>query len=85
MTIDLSELDVNVKEENDDLQKYIDDLVEKGFILPDGTPLKCNCGGTEFEDVDEYFEGFCRCEYSEKCKSCGKIVGHWAYGHWELN
>jgi hypothetical protein len=53
-------------------------------VAEDGTPLKCHCGCTEFTNVNEYFCQYGREEYEQKCNNCGKIVGHWAYGYWQV-
>lgn len=68
----------------DEMQKYIDKKVKQGYILEDGTPLKCSCGCTDLEQTGEYYEEHWIVEYAVKCKSCGKQVGYWAYGSWEL-
>lgn len=60
-------------------------LIDKKFLKADLTPLICTkCGRTEFEQqVLDYIEGKV-CEYLAKCKHCGSIVGHWAYGGYQI-
>ena len=60
--------------------------IQEGFISEDGTPLKCECGCTDFKRVNEYFgEGYVE-EYSLECKNenCLKLVGTWSYGNWQV-
>ena len=68
------------------LEDYFKGEIEAGYISEDGTPLKCECGCTDFEQVNQtYGEGWIE-EYSWKCTNdkCLKIVGHWAYGNWQV-
>ena len=68
------------------LKEYLDKRVKEGFINGDGHPLKCDCGETDFNQVDmHYGEGHLE-EYSLQCtnEDCLKTVGSWAYGHWEV-
>ena len=67
------------------MQEYIDEMVKQGYIAEDGTPLKCHfCGSKKLEEVGQYYEDCVLVEYEVKCKLCGKRVGYWAYGSWEL-
>ena len=66
------------------MQKYINELVKEGYILEDGTPIKCYCGCKDFEEVNKYYENHSPIEFQLKCKKCGNIVGHWSYGYWEV-
>lgn len=68
----------------DDLDKYIKQLITDGYIDENGAPLKCYCGCKDFDTTNEYYEEFGLIEYQLKCKNCGKKVGHWAYGNWEI-
>ncbi|MBY6948405.1 hypothetical protein [Clostridium botulinum] len=70
--------------EEDEFQKYINELIEQGYISWDGTPLKCSCGCTDLEQTGEYYDEHSLVEYAVNCKSCGKQVGYWAYGSWDL-
>lgn len=60
-----------------------------GYIDKDGEPLKCYyCKSTDLEEcnhdyLDETYHGTVL-EFDCRCKKCGKITGHWAYGHWCL-
>ena len=48
-------------------------------------PIRCDCGCTETEYFDEYYEGFIRLEYKVRCKKCGRLLGCWAYRDWETS
>lgn len=65
---------------------YIRRDIRKGYIAPDGQPLKCfKCGCKELEEYNEYYmDGGYREEYSVRCKECKQPLSHWAYGYWEL-
>lgn len=52
------------------------------FAIDQNPPTECDCGNKEFEKFNEYKEDYYVVEYSLKCKECGKVVGHWAYGYW---
>lgn len=70
------------------VEEYINWQIQKGYIKEDGTPLKCKCGCRKFKRGKEYYDeiwgGYYVVEYAELCKSCGRTVGYWAYGNWEL-
>ncbi|AAK79183.1 hypothetical protein BJV85_002787 [Clostridium acetobutylicum] len=68
----------------DEYKKYIDKKIEDGLIAKDGTPLKCFCGCTNLGNINEYYEEHWMVEYIVKCKECGRQLGHYAYGCWEL-
>lgn len=58
-----------------------------GYIDKDFAPLKCTCGCKNLEDCNEdYLDGLgsVRLEYDCRCKKCGKILNHWAYGYWHI-
>ena len=58
-----------------------------GYIGKDFTPLKCTCGSKDLEDCNEdYLDGLGSVvlEYDCRCKKCGKILNHWAYGQWQI-
>lgn len=62
-------------------------LIKYGYIDADHEPLKCTCGSTDLEEcnqdyLDTYYRGTIL-EYDRRCKRCGKILEHWAYGHWQ--
>lgn len=71
------------------LKRIIKWEIKNGYIEPDGTPIKCiHCDSTELEEFNEYHidgYGSTLAEYSVRCKKCGKTVGHWAYGYWDIN
>jgi len=71
--------------ENESIEKFLDNQVKEGYISKDGTPLKCfNCESKELKDniTDSTEQGIM--EYEKVCINCNKIVGCWAYGHWQL-
>lgn len=65
---------------------YIWRDIKLGYIANDGQPLKCfKCKSVELEEFNRYTEGYgLTIEYSVKCKKCGQVLGHWAYGNWEM-
>lgn len=57
------------------------------YIDKDYAPLKCTCGCKELESCNEdYLDGLgsVLLEYDYRCKKCGKILNHWAYGNWQV-
>ena len=50
--------------------------------------IKCiHCNSTELEEFNEYYldgYGSTLMEYSVRCKKCGKTVGHWSCGYWDI-
>lgn len=61
--------------------------IKRGYIDADYEPLKCTCGSTDLEEcnqdyLDTYYRGTIL-EFDYRCKQCGKILGHWAYGYWQ--
>lgn len=70
------------------LKRIIKWEIKNGYIEPDGTPIKCiHCNSTELEEFNEYHidgYGSTLAEYSVRCKKCGKTVGHWGYGYWNI-
>ena len=69
---------------DEELEDYIDRLVKDGYIMEDGTPLKCVCGCTDFEQSGEYYDEHSIIEYALNCKACGAQVGYWSYGNWDI-
>lgn len=67
------------------LQDWI--AIRCGYIDSDYEPLKCPCGCTELEECNQDYLDTCYrgtiLEYDCRCKQCGKILGHWAYGYWQ--
>lgn len=77
------EKNINVMSE-EDFRAYMESLEDSGYISSRGVPLKCtNCESTNFEQVNEYYEGPTCVEYQCRCKNCSNIVGHYAYGLWK--
>ena len=51
----------------------------------DGTPIKCPyCKSSVLEDFNVDRMEYIVLEYDTRCAKCGKILGHWSYGHWNL-
>ena len=67
-------------------EQYIEWLIQKGYMdSKTGHPLKCEycgCNHHYYENTD-YIEHIL-CEYDCICTSCGRVIGHWAYGYWQL-
>ena len=64
---------------------YLKYMESKGYILKDRTPIKCPyCKSTKLEDCNVYRMEYVVLEYDTKCAKCGKVLGHWNYGHWDL-
>jgi hypothetical protein len=55
-----------------------------GYIDKDYEPLKCTCGSKELEECNQDYLGSILLEFDCRCKKCGKILNHWAYGQWEI-
>lgn len=53
-----------------------------GLTDTDGSPIRCFCGCTDFEQSNEYYDEHSLVEYTLHCKCCGAKVGVWAYGQW---
>ena len=47
-------------------------------------PIDCDCGCNEKIETYMYYESYGVCEYKVRCKQCNKLLGHWAYGHWQI-
>lgn len=78
----LIETEENPKDK--DLEDHINEIIKDGYIAEDGTPLKCFCGDTDFEESDQYYEDCHTVEFTLNCKACDKRVGYWAYGSWDI-
>jgi hypothetical protein len=73
--------------EFESIEEYIKHQVEEGYLHPDGATKKCiNCDGEKFKEVNvDRLDGWRDIlEYDVQCENCDNIVGHWAYGHWQL-
>lgn len=61
--------------------------IKRGYIGADHEPLKCTCGSTDLEECNQdYLNAPYKntvLEFDCKCKKCGKLLGHWAYGNWQ--
>ena len=73
------------KDELKDLQDYVDNLVEEGYIDKSGYPLKCkHCGSTDLEHITVDRIDYTVCEKKVVCNRCKQLTGYWAYGYWEV-
>jgi hypothetical protein len=65
-------------------EQYFKRQIEDGYILGDGTPIKCECGCVKFREVEKYYGDYLLEEYALVCtnESCLRIVGRWSYGNW---
>lgn len=81
--------DNSVLDFEDSYCKYVEEMVDKGYIDYEGTPIKCpHCGGKKLEQCNREVGGYnipdgCLTEFDMCCKECGEVVAHWAYGGWE--
>lgn len=71
------------------VDQYVKFMVDSGFWdSRDLEPIKCHhCGSTDLEDTGHIVEELgthCVTEYTKVCKGCGKEVGLWAYGYWQI-
>ena len=56
-----------------------------GYLNKDYESIKCTCVCKDLEEFNkDYLDGHILLEYDCRCKKCGKILNHWAYGHWEI-
>ena len=64
--------------------KY-NNLKDAKYIGENNEPIKCRfCGSKDLEDTDIYKEECYVVEYNKVCKHCGKKLGCWSYGIWEI-
>lgn len=69
----------------DPTELYLKHMIAEGYIDGEGAPLKCPiCGCTKHEQSRIYYEEHYEVEYDIVCTKCRKIIGHWAYGSWEV-
>lgn len=61
--------------------------IKRGYIDSDHEPLKCPCGCIDLEECNQDYlnQGYrgTILEYDCRCKQCGRVLGHWAYGYWQ--
>lgn len=63
---------------------YLEKQIQDGYMDKDGKPLKCECGNKDFEMINDPYCQYGVEEYVLKCTECNKVVGHWAYGYWQV-
>ena len=77
------------------VRSILDTLVTKylqwrGYLGSDLEPLKCPyCRSNDIEECNEDFGGYnipdgTAVEFDIRCKNCGEILGHFAYGNWDV-
>ncbi|PWA11103.1 hypothetical protein DCC39_10415 [Pueribacillus theae] len=71
------------------MEEYIEQMIKDGYHSKnDFEPIKCvHCQSTDLEDTDFIVEELgthVTTEYRKVCKKCGKEVGYWSYGNWQL-
>ena len=67
-------------------EQYIEWFIQEGYTKENGEPIKCEkCGCKKLKETNYFYADSWVEEYSVVCKSCGTVVGHWAYGNWEIN
>lgn len=67
-----------------DMEKYIREQIDCGYIAENGTPLKCQfCDSKELETFHNH-EDHILVEKLVYCKSCNERVGDWNYGSWSV-
>lgn len=67
------------------MEEYYQILLKAKYINENSEPIKCiHCGSTDLEDCEFYKEDYYVVEYTKKCKHCKEILGHWAYGSWDI-
>lgn len=64
--------------------EYIKDLIDNGYILNDGTPLKCiHCESNDIKfDHKSHIQGVVT-EIEVTCNSCKNNTGNYYCGIWE--
>jgi len=74
--------------DNLNIEKHVKLQIQHGLTYDDLCPKRCFCGCKEqIEYGHDYLETTYRgtlLEYSVKCKKCGRGLGHWAYGYWQV-
>ena len=76
---------IRYKIENIIVNMYLKYMQLRGYILKDRTPIKCpRCKGTLLEDCNVDRMDYIVLEYDTRCAKCGKVLGHWNLGHWDL-
>jgi hypothetical protein len=76
-------LDWDSLSEKDIMDNWWDNKVKWGYIMEDGTPIKCFCGCSDLKYTVVDRINYDICEQDVHCIRCGKLVGHWGYGSWE--
>lgn len=56
-------------------------LIAAEFIRPDGTPMRCWCGCSDFKEKPVAYDGNYVCEAEWICTQCDQSRGYWSYGH----
>jgi hypothetical protein len=68
----------------DEMEDWHQQKVRLGYIKEDGQPIKCFCGCIDLRyRVTDRIDNIV-CEQEVHCIRCSKLVGHWAYGNWQI-
>ena len=59
-------------------------LVKRGLIRLDGSPIKCPCGCIHLKEVMAHEEVGYACESFVVCSDCGRNLAHRWYGSYDL-
>lgn len=68
----------------DGTNQFIKKRIKDRYIDKELKPLKCDCGSTDFVNINEYFDPFSNEEFTRECKNCGQTLGHWAFNFWQV-
>ncbi len=66
------------------IHEFLQRLVREGYIAENGAPLKCHFCESKNFDEKCYYEEHTAVEKVVNCKACGKQVGNWSYGAWQI-
>lgn len=76
---------IKYKIENIKINMCLKYMQLRGYILKNGTPIKCPyCKSSVLEDCNVDRMEYVVLEYDTRCAKCGKVLGHWNLGHWDL-
>lgn len=67
------------------LEEVIEGQIKDGYLDEHLQPLKCiYCENEVFEHINCIYDERGIIELDSQCYSCKKVVGHWAYGSWDI-
>jgi hypothetical protein len=67
-------------------EEYIKQEIHDGYTDATGQPLKCHhCNSVKpYKQLTISIDGGYVSEYAAICTDCGKEMGYWAYGNWQV-